>query len=147
METPESVARFLQGKRIAVVGVSRKGDTAANAIFKKLQKSGYEAIPVNPNAEAVEETRCYPDVTAIPGELDGVVIATHPDVSAEVVRQCRERGVARVWFHRSFGSGSVSEEAVREREVACRDRGDWSTNASVASDCMYGGNASVAGVR
>lgn len=116
MKTPESIARFLQGRRIAVAGVSRKGDVAANAVLKKLQACGYDAIPVNPNAGAIDDVRCYPDVLAVPGELDGVVIATHPGVSASVVRQCKERGVARVWFHRSFGSGSVSDEAVRECE-------------------------------
>ena len=55
----------------------------------------------------------FPDLAAIPGDLDGVVIATHPRVSLDLVRQCEERGVNRVWFHRSFGTGSVSEEAVQ----------------------------------
>ncbi|MDH4036061.1 MAG: CoA-binding protein [Candidatus Krumholzibacteria bacterium] len=114
MRTPDSVARFLQGRRIAVAGVSRKGDAAANAIFKKLRDGGYEVFPVNPNAQTVEDVICYPDVASIPGPLDGVVIATHPDISAAIVRQCKDRGVARVWFHRSFGAGSVSSEAVRE---------------------------------
>lgn len=112
--TPESIARFLGGKRIAVAGVSRRADTAANSVFQKLRTAGYEVLPVNPSAETVEGVRCYPDVASVPGPLDGVVIATHPRVSAAVVRQCHERGVTRVWFHRSFGDGSVSEEAVRE---------------------------------
>jgi len=114
--TPQPVARFLEGKRIAVAGVSRHKDVAANAIFRKLQKSGYEVFAVNPNAEEVEGVRSYPDVASIPGTLDGVVIATHPDVSAALVRQSAERGVPRVWFHRSFGAGSVSDQAIRECE-------------------------------
>jgi predicted CoA-binding protein len=123
---PTSVADFLQGRRIAVAGVSRRGDVAANAVFRKLRAGGYEVFPVNPNAEEVEGVTCYPDVTAIPGPLDGVVIATHPDASAAVVRQCAERGVPRVWFHRSFGDGSVSGEAVAE----CRRLG---------LECIVGG--------
>jgi uncharacterized protein len=113
---PEPVAEFLRGKRIAVAGVSRKADVAANAVFRKLKACGYEVFPVNPNAEEVEGVHCYPDVASIPGELDGVVIAAHPQVSASIVRQCKERGVPRVWFHRSIGEGSVSEEAVQECE-------------------------------
>lgn len=116
MKAPESVERFLEGRRIAVAGVSRKGDVAANAVFKKLRACGYDAIPVNPNAETIDDVRCYPDIAAIPGELDGVVIGTHPGVSAEIVRQCKARGVTRVWFHRAFGSGSVSDDAIRECE-------------------------------
>jgi predicted CoA-binding protein len=111
---PESVVRFLSGNRIAVAGVSRRAHGAANSVFKKLRDSGYEVFPVNPNAEEVEGVQSYPNVASIPGDLDGVVIATHPSVSASIVRQCKERGVTRVWFHRSFGDGSVSEEAIRE---------------------------------
>ena len=115
-ELPEQVERFLREKRIAVAGVSRHADVAANAVFKKLRNGGYEVFPVNPNTEEVEGVRCYPDVSSVPGELGAVVIATHPDVSASIVRQCKERGVKLVWFHRSFGAGSVSKEAVDECE-------------------------------
>ena len=115
-KTPESVARFLQEKRLAVAGVSRHADVAANAVFKKLKGCGYEVFPVNPNASALEGVQCYPDLVSIPGELGGVVIATHPGVATSIVRQCKERGVTRIWFHRSFGEGSVSEEAVSEGE-------------------------------
>ena len=116
---PDSVADFLGGKRIAVAGVSRSGRAASNAIFRKLRDSGYEVVPVNPAATEVEGVRCFPNLMSIPDPVDGVVIATHPKDSMELVRQCQARGISRVWFHRSFGQGSVSEEAVRE----CQARG------------------------
>jgi len=118
----ERIAEFLGGKRLAVAGVSRGTDSAANPVFRKLRDSGYEVFPVNPKAEEVEGVRCYPDLRSVPGPLDGVVIATHPDVSLSVVRQAAEHGVPRVWLHRSFGRGSVSEAAVREcaaRSISC----------------------------
>ncbi len=111
---PEPVAAFLRGKRIAVAGVSRDPRQAANLIYRKLLGCGYEALPVNPNATAVEGMRCYPDLRSIPAPIDGVVIATHPDVAVELVRQSSECGIGCVWFHRSFGQGSVSPAAVRE---------------------------------
>jgi predicted CoA-binding protein len=125
-KVPRSVAEFLSGERIAVAGVSRSSSQAANAIFRKLRDSGYEAIPINPNAAELEGERCYPDLAAVPGSVDGVVVATHPDVAIEVVRQCEHRGVGRVWFHRSFGVGSVSDAAVQE----CQASG---------IDCIVGG--------
>lgn len=117
VNTVESVDTFLRGRRIAVAGVSRHPSEAANAVFRKLRSSGYEVFPINPNASEVEGVRCYPDVGAVPGQLDGVVIATSPDVSVQIVRQCSDHGVGRVWFHRSFGTGSVSAEAVRESDA------------------------------
>ncbi|MBU6298487.1 MAG: CoA-binding protein [Alphaproteobacteria bacterium] len=116
---PSSVAAFLAGKRFAVAGVSRKPQQAANAIYRKLRKSGFDVLPVNPNAAEVEGVRCYPDLTSIPGAIDGVVIATRPSTAPNLVRQCAGKGVRQVWFHRSFGGGSVSGEAVEE----CKTRG------------------------
>ena|SRR5438094_83923 len=116
---PSSVAEFLAGKRFAVAGVSRQPQQAANAIYRKLRSSGFEVFPVNPNAAEVEDVRCYPNLASIPGSIDGVVVATHPRNALDIVRQCSEQGVRQLWFHRSFGTGSVSDEAVRE----CKARG------------------------
>jgi hypothetical protein len=116
---PSNIAEFLSGKRFAVAGVSRDANQAANAIFRKLRSSGFEVFPVNPNALELEGVRCYPGLASIPGSLDGVVIATHPRNALEIVGQCGELGVRHVWLHRSFGEGSVSNEAVHE----CSARG------------------------
>jgi len=124
--TPAEVARFLDAKRLAVAGVSRQPQQAANAIFRKLRGSGYEVYPINPRAEQVEGVPCFADIASLPQPVEGVVVATHPDVAADVVRQCADRGVPRVWFHRSFGQGSVSEAAVR----AC---------AELGVECIVGG--------
>ena len=126
VQSPESVAAFLRGRRIAVAGVSRQSSQAANAVFRKLRASGYEVFAINPNAAEVEGVPCYRDIAAIPVQLDGVVIATSPEVAVQIVRQCSSHGIQNVWFHRSFGRGSVSDEAVRE----CETRG---------IDCIVGG--------
>jgi predicted CoA-binding protein len=116
---PTSIAEFLKARRIAVTGVSRGGKMPANAIYRRLNECGYDVVPVNPNASEVERVTCYPNLTAVPGELDGVMVASPPDSGVEIARQCAARGIRRVWFHRSFGGGSVSDDAVRE----CRSRG------------------------
>lgn len=116
---PDAVAEFLRGKRIGVAGVSRTGASAANPVFRKLLSAGYETFPINPNASEVEGVRCYPDVASLPQPIDGIVVATHPKDAVALVRQCGEAGVSRVWFHRAFGEGSVSDEAVAE----CKARG------------------------
>ncbi len=119
MQVPQPISDFLKGRRIAVAGVSRSGSQPANAIFKKLQNAGYEVFPINPRATEVDGQRCYPDLDSIPEPLDGVMVVTHPDVSPEIVRQAARRGIRQIWFHRSFGDGSVSAEAVEE----CRRAG------------------------
>lgn len=108
------VGDFLAQRRIAVAGVSRSGESAANGIYKKLKGEGYEVVPVNPNADEFEGDRCYPSLTAIPGGVDGAVLVTRPEVTEALVRQCAEAGIPRVWMHQSFASAgtSVSPAAV-----------------------------------
>jgi predicted CoA-binding protein len=118
-ELQEAVDDFLRQRRIAVAGVSRSGAAAANSIYRKLQGAGYEVFPVNPKTDEIDGERCFATLADIPGGVDAVVISTHPDVAPDLVRQCAELGVDRVWMHRSFGQGSVSDEAV----ALCRERG------------------------
>ncbi len=114
MSTLEQAARaFLGERRIAVAGVSRKGDTAANVIYRKLRDTGYEVFALNPNADTIEGDRCYRSVADIPGGVTAVVIGTAPHAAAGVVRDCHTAGVRRVWIHKSFGGGSLSDEAVQ----------------------------------
>jgi predicted CoA-binding protein len=114
---PAQVAEFLSNRCIAVAGVSRDSGQPANAIYRKLRDSGHRVFAVNPNAAQVEGEPSYPDLRSLPEPVAAVVIATPPDVSAQVVRDCAELGIGQVWFHRSFGAGSVSAEAVRECEM------------------------------
>lgn len=115
-DLPEGVAEFLKCKVVAVVGVSRSASQPANAIFRKMKSGGFTVFPVNPNIKEAEGVECYPDVKSPPLEVEGAVIVTHPEKTAEVVRQCIDSGVDQIWIHRSFGQGSVSEEAIRECE-------------------------------
>lgn len=117
---------FLAQRRIAVAGVSREQGQAANAIYRRLREAGYDVAAVNPQADEVEGDRCYPSIGALPETPDGVLIATHPSVAPAVARECVEAGVPRVWMHRSFGTGSASDEATaicREAGIAVLDGG------------------------
>ena len=46
--------------------------------------------------------------------VDGVVVVTRPEVAEQIVRQCTELGISRVWMHRALGflGTSVSEKAI-----------------------------------
>lgn len=116
---PDHIATFLRGRTIAVAGVSRDPNQAANHIFRKLRRAGYDVVAVNPAASVVAGIAAVPDLHAAGTPIDGVVIATPPAAGVPIVRACADLGIRQVWFHRSFGQGSVSPEAVAE----CRARG------------------------
>jgi predicted CoA-binding protein len=123
----ELVKDFLAQKKIAVVGVSDKRETGCNLGYRKFKAAGYEVYAVNPRITAFEGDPCYPDLKAIPEKPEAVFILTNPQVTEQVVQQCVELGVKRVWMHCMMGTKpglaagmtSVSQEAVR----MCRENG------------------------
>lgn len=132
MPTIDPLAKdFLAQKRIAVVGVSRKREDAANLNYRKFKEAGYTVYAVNPNTNQFDGDPCYPDLKSLPEKPDGVFIVTRPANTEKVVRECVELGIKRVWMHCALGSrptiakdaaakiGSASAEAVR----VCRENG------------------------
>lgn len=123
----EAADTFLGNRRIAVTGVSRNPTNhGGNIVYQRLRERGYEVFAVNPNADTVEGDPCFIDLKSIPGGVDAVVIATRPSVAELTMRECVELGIDQVWMHRSFGAGSVSDEATaygREHGVTVIDGG------------------------
>lgn len=119
----EKIEDFLAQRRIAVAGVSAARETPGNMIYRKLKSAGHQVFAVSSTAETFEGDRCYPDLLSIPGGVDGVVIVTRPAVTEELVRQCVDAHVPRVWMHESLihGGTSISADAVafcREHDIA-----------------------------
>lgn len=118
----ELAGDFLAQQRIAVAGMSRQeGGNTANYIYRALRDKGYQVFGLNPQADELEGDPCYPAVSAVPGGVDGVLIVTNPTITEQVVRDCAEVGVSRVWIHDGMlmHGSSVSEEAV----AFCREHG------------------------
>ena len=121
------VQDFLAQKKIAVVGVSDNRETGCNLAYRKFKESGYEVSAVNPRITSFEDDPCYPDLKSIPEKPDAVFILTNPKVSEEIVQQCADLGIQRVWMHCLVGTKpgvaasmtSVSQDAVR----MCRENG------------------------
>ncbi len=116
MSTLEAkVTDFLNQKRIAIAGVSRTKQGPANLIYSKLKGAGYQVFAINPNTATFEGDPCYPDLKSIPAGVDGVVVVTRPELCDEIVRECADAGVPRVWMHQSLGKSttSVSQQAIR----------------------------------
>ncbi len=108
-----AASEFLANKRVAVTGVSRTpGGHGSNTVFRRLRERGYEVFAVNPNATEVEGGLCYPNLAAIPGGVDAVVIGTQPERAEATIRECVSLGIRYAWMHRGPGGGSVSPSAA-----------------------------------
>lgn len=128
MSTVDSLVKdFFAQKKIAVVGVSDKRETGCNANYHKFKSAGYQVYAVNPHLTSFDGSPCYPDLRSLPEKPDGVFILANPQVTQDIVRQCVDLGIQRVWMHCMMGtkaglaatSTSVSQDAVK----MCRENG------------------------
>jgi predicted CoA-binding protein len=121
------VQDFLAQKKIAVVGVSDKRETGCNQGYRKFKSAGYAVSAVNPHLTTFDGDPCYPDLKSIPEKPDAVFILANPRITEQIVQQCVDLGIQRVWMHclmgtkpgLGAGSTSVSPEAVR----MCQENG------------------------
>jgi predicted CoA-binding protein len=112
MSSLATIQDFLAQKRIAVVGVSRDPKDFSRGLLRTLRERGYDAVAVNPQLESIENAPCFARLEDITPPVDGVLAMTSPAVTDELVRQCAELGIPRVWMYRAGGSGAVSPQAV-----------------------------------
>ena len=113
--TDDSTLRNLLGRSrtIAVVGVSAKPERDSYRVAAYLQRAGYRVIPVNPGFEELLDEVCYPDLTAIPDdvEIDIVDVFRRSEFVPEIVEQAIERGAHAVWLQLGVSHPEAERQA------------------------------------
>jgi predicted CoA-binding protein len=95
-------------RRFAVVGASNDSSKYGNRIYKNLRSRDYEVYAVNPSLDEMEGDKCYHTLVDIPVKVGVVDIVVPPQVTEEIVKQCHELGLDRIWMQ----PGAESEAAI-----------------------------------
>ena len=102
---------FISGRRIAIVGASRTNDKYkfGNMAAIELKRRGYEVYLVHPQAETINGQATYPNLGALKGQVDGVLVSIPAVKAAEVLREAAAAGLRNVWLQR----GAESPELIK----------------------------------
>ena len=92
------ITDFVANKRVAVVGVSRYPKKFGSSIYTELKGRGYQVYGVNPAMEEIQGDRCYPNLTALKGQVDGAVICIKPKSVEPVLREAADIGLKNIWL-------------------------------------------------
>jgi len=103
------IEEFINQRVWAVVGASKDPDKFGHQILRDLRAAGYTVYGVNPRGGEIEGQTLYPTLSDLPERPTVVDIVVPPAVTEEIVRQCAQLGLKRVWMQ----PGSESEEAIR----------------------------------
>ena len=104
----ELIDEFMSQKRFAVVGATDNPEKYGNQIVKNLKSRGYEVYPVNPKLKEVEGLECFSSIADLPCEVDVIDFVVPPGVTEEILKQCKELKLNRIWLQ----PGSESETAI-----------------------------------
>jgi predicted CoA-binding protein len=93
---------------IAIVGVSSNPDKASFGIMQKLQRVGYNVIPVNPRESEILGARSYPSLADIPERVDIVDVFRPPEDTPAIADEAVRIGAGALWLQ----TGIASEDAA-----------------------------------
>ncbi len=105
----QAIEGFIQGKRIAVVGVSRSGQKFGNIAYQELKSRGYQVFPVHPEAQELAGDRCYPNLAALQGQVDGVLVCVPAQPAEAVLREAAQAGLKKVWLQQGAETPQLLE--------------------------------------
>jgi predicted CoA-binding protein len=111
MTMDQTVKDFIQLKRIAVVGVSRSGKKFGNTIATELKQRGYQVFIVHPEAKEIGGEPCYPNLAALQGKVDGVLICVPPSQAGQVLQEAAQAGMKKIWLQQGAQSPEVLAQA------------------------------------
>ena len=116
---------ILEGVRtIAVVGASPRRERPSHGVMAYLQRRGYRAIPVNPNAAGgtINGERCYASLADVPEPIDMVDVFRRPEAAGEVADNAIAIGARVVWMQLGVrnDAGAARAEAAGLKVVMDR---------------------------
>jgi uncharacterized protein len=106
---------FISGKRIALVGASRSNDKNkfGNFAATELKQRGYEVYLVHPQADTINGEVSYPNLGALPGKVDGVLVILPATKSTPVLQEAAALGIRNVWLQQGGESPELIELGER----------------------------------
>ena len=115
MHLDVQIADFMNGDWFAVAGASTDRRKYGNKVLRCYQQHGHSVVPVNPNADIVEELPAAASLNAVLPRPHAVSVITSPSVTEQIVDDAIRLGVQHIWLQ----PGAESFAAIK----ACQKAG------------------------
>ena len=88
-------ANFLKPNSVAIIGASRDTAKRGNRAIQMLLDSRYEGriVPINPRETEILGVRCYPELAAVPFDIDLALVCTPAATVPDVIELCGRKNV------------------------------------------------------
>ena len=115
----EDIKKFLDTKRVAVVGVSRDPKHFSRALFREFVAQGYDAVPVNQQATEIEGRQCFPHIADVTPAVEAALLITPAETTNQALAECNQVNIRKIWMYKAVPDQMAQENAVE----LCRQHG------------------------
>jgi hypothetical protein len=109
--TDDEIRKILSLKTVAVVGMSKNEEKAANYVPKYLLLQGYDVIPVNPTADQILDRRCHANLDDISQQIDIVDVFRPSDQVLPVIQEAIKKKPKVIWLQEGIHNQEAEELA------------------------------------
>ena len=111
--------KFMEPRSVALIGISSEIRRGSLNILGNLLQMGFpgKIFPVNPKIQKLLDQKVFPDIYAIPEDIDLAVIMTPRQIVPTVLEQCTKRGIDSVLiitqgFAEADGKGNALQSRI-----------------------------------
>lgn len=127
----DQIGAMLEPRSIAVLGVSNKGQNFGRIILNNIAAAGFDKSAlrvIKEGADQIDGVACVPNIAALPGETDLLVIAAAAGQLPDIVDECIASGRVRSAIVIPGGAGETQESRdiprrIRESLTRAREQG------------------------
>jgi len=112
--TDEEIKKILSLKNIAVIGISKNEEKAANSVPKYLHTNGYNIIPINPKHDEVFDIKCHPNISEVEQPIDLVDIFRPSDDVLPFVKDAIKVKPKVIWLQLGIHNHEAEDLAKKE---------------------------------
>ena len=109
MSKRDTIDEFITSKKIAIAGVSRDPKKFGHTLYCTLKDKGYEVYPINPNADTIEGSSCYHQISDLPSDVKSLLVVTAQKDTDIVMKAAIDRGFKNIWIQ----NGCETTDSIR----------------------------------
>jgi hypothetical protein len=112
----DEIRKILSLKNVAVVGMSKNEEKAANYVPSYLIKQGYNIIPVNPTTDVILERKSFSSLQEIEQPIDIVDVFRPSDQVLPVIEEAIKKKPKVIWLQEGIHN-QEAEDLARQAGI------------------------------
>ena len=120
-QDPKIIKSALNGKKIAVVGMSSKQSRPSHKVGAYLKENGYKIYPVNPNESKILGMKCYPSLLDINDKVDVVNVFRESSAVPQIAEDSLKIKAQYMWLQLGVISFEGLEKAGKGGIISIAD--------------------------